>query len=164
MSKSSEYYQRNKETIKEKARLYRIKNRDRILAQRKKYYAKITPEQRLKWRLSTKRRNPESIKNGQKRYYNSHKEKYMAYKMKDAYGLELNDYYALVTKQNGLCAICGEKPKQITGKSRRLHIDHDHATGKIRGLLCHKCNNGLGCMDDNIQKLESAIKYLNGQM
>ena len=61
-----------------------------------------------------------------------------------------------------VCAICGKKE---TRKSRyggicKLHIDHDHKTKKIRGLLCHKCNNGLGNFRDNIENLDRAKKYL----
>jgi len=47
-------------------------------------------------------------------------------------------YEALLDAQGGGCAICGAKPK-----TRRLHVDHDHATGKVRGLLCHRCNRAL---------------------
>jgi hypothetical protein len=47
-------------------------------------------------------------------------------------------YEALLAAQGGGCAICGAKPK-----TRRLHVDHDHKTGKVRGLLCHRCNRGL---------------------
>ena len=52
-----------------------------------------------------------------------------------------------------LCCICGEK--------QELVIDHDHRTGKVRGLLCGSCNKGLGFFKDNKKYLNSAIKYLN---
>lgn len=48
------------------------------------------------------------------------------------------EYDRLLTKQNGVCAICGRPPK-----TRKLHIDHDHKTGRIRGLLCVRCNRAL---------------------
>jgi len=53
-------------------------------------------------------------------------------------GLSLEDYDALLVAQGGGCAICGTTPK-----SRRLHVDHDHKTGKVRGLLCMRCNRAL---------------------
>ena len=53
------------------------------------------------------------------------------------------------------CAICG-KPEV----GRRLNIDHDHATGLVRGLLCRKCNAGIGLLGDNIEGLEAALEYL----
>lgn len=48
------------------------------------------------------------------------------------------DYAALLEAQDGHCALCPSTPK-----TRRLHVDHDHATGKVRGLLCHRCNRAL---------------------
>ena len=55
-----------------------------------------------------------------------------------ALGVTDEDYERLLTAQGGHCALCLTKPK-----SRRLHVDHDHATGRIRGLLCQSCNTGL---------------------
>jgi hypothetical protein len=64
-------------------------------------------------------------------------------------------------QQDGLCAICGSKEIPAkSGQQRRLSIDHDHETGRIRGLLCSKCNTGLGFFRDNIRFLRSAIRYL----
>ena len=59
-------------------------------------------------------------------------------------------------KQNGVCAIC--KKECITG--RRLAVDHNHVTGKNRGLLCTNCNTSLGGFKDDILYLEAAIRYL----
>jgi Recombination endonuclease VII len=53
-------------------------------------------------------------------------------------GVSDNEYARLLEAQGGGCAICGAKPK-----TRRLHVDHDHKTGKVRGLLCHRCNRAL---------------------
>lgn len=65
--------------------------------------------------------------------------------------------------QNGLCAICNkpEVNKHQSGVTMRLAIDHDHATGKFRGFLCQKCNQGLGMFLDNPLLLQKAIVYLN---
>lgn len=75
------------------------------------------------------------------------------------YGITLDQYYALEKLQDGVCAIC-KKPNTCK-KTNRLYVDHCHATGKVRGLLCMKCNTGLGYFDDNISKLREAIEYLN---
>lgn len=56
------------------------------------------------------------------------------------FGITAEDYYNLLAKQGGKCALCGEPPRD----DKRLSVDHDHATGKIRGLLCTSCNVGLG--------------------
>jgi hypothetical protein len=53
-------------------------------------------------------------------------------------GVTDEEYAVMLEAQGGGCAICGAKPK-----TRRLHVDHDHATGKVRGLLCHRCNRAL---------------------
>jgi len=58
----------------------------------------------------------------------------------------------MLEEQGGLCAICRAAPA--------AHVDHDHATGKVRGLLCFNCNGGLGQFKDRIQVLEAAIGYL----
>lgn len=80
------------------------------------------------------------------------------------YGITKQDYTDLFVKQNGVCAICG-KPEVVR---KNLSIDHDHrccthhkSCGKcIRGLLCFRCNQALGLMNDDILILKSAIEYL----
>jgi len=62
----------------------------------------------------------------------------------------------MLIKQNNLCAICHNEFKPF----KDIHIDHNHITGKVRGLLCSKCNMSLGGFDDKINNLESAIIYL----
>jgi hypothetical protein len=73
------------------------------------------------------------------------------------FGLTLAEYEAKLAGQNGACAICG---RTTDVRGRRFAVDHDHQTGKIRGLLCFRCNNGLGCYDDNELLLLRALKYL----
>ncbi len=66
-------------------------------------------------------------------------------------------YQAMFLQQNGNCAICGTNQSQL---KRELALDHDHATGKLRGLLCDRCNVGLGMFQDNKERLLQAIQYL----
>ena len=75
-----------------------------------------------------------------------------------AYGLTKQDHAALVAAQGGRCAICYEEVP-VGGKTG-LAVDHDHTTGKVRGLLCPKCNMALGLMKDSPTLLASAIQYL----
>jgi hypothetical protein len=70
------------------------------------------------------------------------------------YGLTPEDFGAMMKAQGGMCAICKTAPG--------AHIDHDHSTGKIRGILCINCNQGIGKLLDDIATLESAIQYLRG--
>ena len=73
------------------------------------------------------------------------------------YGITQQHYDDMLKKQNGGCAICG-KTEEPDG--RRLAIDHCHTTGKVRGILCNNCNNGLGSFGDNIEGITKAIQYL----
>ena len=63
----------------------------------------------------------------------------------------------MLAAQGGCCAICGTSD---TGKRKAFAVDHNHDTGKIRGLLCSNCNTGIGNLRDNVELLERAIDYL----
>lgn len=73
---------------------------------------------------------------------------------KRKYGLTREEYTKRLTEQAGQCSICGEQVGEA------LRVDHDHATGGVRGLLCERCNAGLGQFRDNVEFLRSAIRYL----
>jgi hypothetical protein len=73
------------------------------------------------------------------------------------YGMTLADYERMFEAQGGVCAICGEaRPEE-----RTLHVDHDHATGVIRGLLCFRCNNALGDFREEYELFRRAAEYLD---
>ena len=72
------------------------------------------------------------------------------------YNLTVPEYEAMKSRQNGLCAICERVPSSVRG----LFVDHDHATGKVRGMLCCTCNAILGMARDNETILSNAIAYL----
>lgn len=69
---------------------------------------------------------------------------------------------AMISDQKGACAICGKIPDGPRPWEKRLCVDHDHSTGKVRKLLCHPCNMALGHFKDDISRLEAAIEYLKG--
>lgn len=77
--------------------------------------------------------------------------------LKRDFGISEKQYLDMLEIQGGVCAICGKKET-----SRNLAVDHDHKTGLVRGLLCQKCNTGLGLLSDSLTMLEKAIKYLRG--
>ncbi len=58
--------------------------------------------------------------------------------------------------QGGMCAICGRAPKA----GKHLHVDHDHDTGEVRGLLCFSCNVGVGNFGNDVDRLERTVEYL----
>lgn len=70
------------------------------------------------------------------------------------YGIGIDDYERMFHRQSGQCAICG---KSVDGV---LHVDHDHKTGRVRGLLCFDCNSGIGKMKDDPAVLRRAATYL----
>lgn len=80
--------------------------------------------------------------------------------LKIRYGITLEQYEALYESQQGQCAICKRLMSVSDDKSRRPHVDHDHATGTVRSLLCQRCNVGIGQFDDDIALLLAAISYL----
>jgi hypothetical protein len=100
-------------------------------------------------------------------YYRARREEYQkteAYRrslrqthLKKKYGISLDEYERLLEAQDGGCAICYRPPRDDIS----LHVDHDHETGFIRGLLCFPCNNALGLMKDDPDRLRAALRYLD---
>lgn len=82
--------------------------------------------------------------------------------VKRKYNLDANDYLGMILQQNNVCAICLQPEDAVNGAGdvRPLCVDHDHSTGKVRGLLCNHCNALLGHAKDNITTLENSIEYL----
>ena len=78
------------------------------------------------------------------------------------YGITAEDYYNMLAAQNNKCAVCeSEEVNNSRVSSGKLFIDHCHDTGKVRGLLCSKCNHGIGLLNDDTALLQKAIEYLN---
>ena len=77
--------------------------------------------------------------------------------LKHNYGISLDDYEKMLASQNGSCAIC---EKTVAANGKFLSVDHDHATGKVRALLCDQCNCGLGNFNENPLLFLRALKYL----
>ncbi|MDQ4132357.1 MAG: endonuclease VII domain-containing protein [Actinomycetota bacterium] len=80
--------------------------------------------------------------------------------LKRKYGITIEQYEAMLALQGGTCAICRRPPAPNTS----LHVDHDHETGEIRGLLCFTCNNFLGDVEEDLQRLRAAAGYLEHGM
>ena len=79
-----------------------------------------------------------------------------AWYLKRTYDMSIEDYDKLLARQDGVCGVCGRSPRSDIS----LHVDHDHKTGQIRGLLCFRCNNALGDFDDDGDRLITAATYL----
>lgn len=108
------------------------------------------------------RENKKSINKKHKEYRDSHKAERRKQDLKNKYNITLNQYNKLVEDQKGVCEICKlpETRKGNNRKIKRLSVDHCHKTGKVRGLLCQKCNSVLGYVDENKSILNNMIIYL----
>ena len=113
-----------------------------------------------------KKNQPGYERKRQHKYYVKHRQKEIdrAYRntLKRVFNLTWEDVERMLIRQGGRCAICGEPLTFRAGKENANpgSVDHNHATGKIRGLLCRKCNTALGMLDDNPTKAESLVAYL----
>ena len=104
---------------------------------------------------SWKRSNSQKIRGYNKTWYETSGIRFTRH------GLTQESYNELLKIQNGVCAICKNAETLIVReKERPLHIDHDHKTGVIRGLLCSACNTGIGKFNDSLERLQAAIDYL----
>jgi hypothetical protein len=96
-----------------------------------------------------------TAKKKRKKHYNH------VYRLRQRYGLTVDDYNKMLKAQGGVCAICSGPPAPFgPHKLMRLAVDHCHTTGRIRGLLCPRCNQALGLMRDNPVFLLKATEYL----
>lgn len=106
------------------------------------------------------KRHPEKVNAMHRAYKAKNSQKVRDYGRRFEYlhdfGITIEDYNKMFDEQKGYCAIC--QRHQSTFK-RRLAIDHDHLTGKVRGLLCDPCNRGMGMLKEH--NLQRAITYLN---
>jgi hypothetical protein len=126
-------------------------------------------EQHRRWRA----RNPEHVKEWHRQYnqtaerkkahadrerhrYQSNPGPILSDRRLRLYGVTRDEYNALLEKQCGVCAICGNSCKS----GRALGIDHNHVTGQIRGLLCGICNRAIGYLQDDPKLVQSALEYL----
>lgn len=86
--------------------------------------------------------------------------------IKSRYGISSEEYEAILDAQGGVCAVCRQPNSQFdqrVGRERKLHVDHDHETGAVRGLLCSRCNNALGSAGDDPERLRALAVYLEVQ-
>lgn len=118
-----------------------------------------TPERRRAYGRAYREKNRVQRREYARRYAAENKERFLGYRLKRHFGITVEDYRAMFEKQGGVCAICGAPPPNKRG----FHVDHDHKTGKIRGLLCHHCNVGIGNLRDSIDMLRKALAYLEAR-
>ena len=131
------YYKKNRTRIRKEQRRYYQKNRRKIMKTAKRAY-----------RADPERKKQQTRESNYKKWY----------------GITESDYQALLAKQGGKCFLC--KTTKPGGRYKRMCIDHNHKTGKIRKLLCRTCNLGIGNLQENHKLLAKAAEYVrkhNGQ-
>src|SRR5579864_1096986 len=139
--------ERLKEHIKELRKAYYLKNSDKIRQRAAAHYAKNRDA------INARTRELRAANPDPHRWSN----------IKNRYGLTADEYDELLRQQGGACAICQNQEnarRKACGRSYRLAVDHDHASGVIRGLLCANCNHMIGKAKDSVDVLNRAIAYL----
>lgn len=154
--KRQEYYAKNKQRILEKSAKYYAENKQQILKRSSEAHKKnpLPGRERAK---KFAQQNTEKLKKYQKTWKERHPEKRKLYTRNSrirAYGIEPEIYYKMLEKQGQRCAICNAESTR-----RAMNIDHDHKSGKIRGLLCDRCNLSLGHIERH-DWMERAKQYL----
>ena len=122
---------------------------------------KRRPSQRRKPKATAS--TPEQKAYG-RQYYADHKEHVFDLRLQKQFGITATTYAQMVVEQEGVCAICRQaetkRSNRKDGGIRQLSVDHDHTTGLVRGLLCSKCNVGIGHFDDDAARMVIAAQYL----
>lgn len=132
---------KSREEILAYKKKYRENNKDKILAYSKQYELKNKVE-RTKYYQGWKLRNPSHRRNRH---------------LRTKWNMTNDEFESMAMNQNLCCAICGIHESNL---NQSLSIDHCHATGKIRALLCRHCNLGIGFFKENVKSLEKAIEYI----
>lgn len=140
--KTGRAYRCTKCSLEQGAR-YRRLNKDSISEYGKKWYAK------------NKEKSAEKSRKWHEKNIGKKRDKHL----RKTYGISLVEYAKMVCDQNGLCLICNNPPTG-SGRYEELFVDHDHATGRVRGLLCHGCNTALGMVKENTNTLSDMIDYI----
>jgi hypothetical protein len=110
-----------------------------------------------------RKKNVEKLKANNKKWREANKEQdvqtMFKARLKRKYDITLEEYNALLESQNNSCKVCGTHAKNnLKGK---LYVDHCHTTGKVRGMLCMKCNSALGLLNDNKETIQKLLDYLS---
>ncbi len=147
LQRNREYYSAHKKEIQDKHKKYYNENKADIINRGKEYGKKYFNDHK------------DAAYKRHKKYRDANKEKFKAWSRKSNlklnYGVSIEDYEKMFQSQLGKCAICGNP----SGK-RHFDVDHNHSTGRVRGLLCLRCNIGLGAFKENETSLMCAISYL----
>ena len=151
------YYTRNGDRIRATVAAYRKANPERVAAIQK-VWREANPERVAAGKKAWAEANPERAAATKKAWNEANLKHVRDSMLQNVYGLSLPEDAEILEAQDNRCAICGGAPK---AEGRRLAVDHDHETGQVRGLLCTRCNPGLGFFMHDPERLRNAIAYLD---
>ncbi len=134
---------RNKELVRTYGKLWNEANKE-LRRDLKKKWDSENAEHRKAYARKFKSENPDY-------YKNKH--------LEGTYGIGIDEYNRMYHNQHGRCAVCGKHAEETHRK--RLFVDHSHATGKVRALLCQQCNTALGMVNEDTDVLLALVGYLN---
>ncbi len=150
-----DYYQKNKERLLTKMSVRYQTKKDHILNNQKVYLSNPeVQEKRKKYYIE----KSEQQKAYHEKYYKKISSKKRSYNRYKKYGISQIEYDKMFIDQDGKCLGCTKHQSELT---RELCVDHCHKSGKIRGLLCYKCNLAIGFVEDDIDTMNNLIKYLS---
>jgi hypothetical protein len=109
-------------------------------------------------RLRDKKRHANYMNRWRLERGDDYRTKYRVWRLKQKYGLSLSDFENMLSSQNNCCAACGDAFEKTGPK--RLVVDHDHVTNKVRGVLCCACNRTIGHAQDEVTRLRKCADYL----
>jgi hypothetical protein len=135
------YRDANRLTINARQRLYRANNPEKVAANKKRWYEA----------------NREHVAAKKRAWAEGHRDHLRDQALRSLYGITLAEYNALLAAQGGVCGSCGGP---ATGRRKTFHVDHDHRTRRVRGLLCDSCNLAIGKLGDDVEGVERALEYL----
>lgn len=153
---------KNKDTCNERSLKWAKNNPEKVSESKKKSWFK-NHEKNILVSREKYQKHKEVRKHDSLVRYHKNRGHYANTRLKRLFGMTLEEYSLLCESQNNCCAICKKPETLLDNKQlgiRKLAVDHCHVTNKIRGLLCFKCNIGLGKFNDSIDELKNAISYL----
>lgn len=142
----------NPDKVRSYAKVYRERNKDKARAYNDAYRA-ANPDKVRAWGKSYREANKDKTSASNKARYAANPDKNRNRKYLRNYGITLQDYEDMYIALGGHCQICG-------GYQDRLAVDHRHDTGEVRGLLCTKCNAGIGALQDDQGVISRALAYV----
>lgn len=142
-----------KQIRKEYNHEYRMKNKEKLAPIDAEYRRNHRPYNRI-YARTYYNKHKEEISKWAKEYGLKNRHRIYAYRIKKSYGITIDEYNEMLKNQDGKCAICKCVPE------KKLHVDHDHKNNTVRGLLCSRCNRGVGIFFDDPNLFKKCAEYI----